>query len=393
MVSSETSAPSSSARPLEIGSNTVAGTAGRKFRIAGDVVGRAIQELPDDERALVWWLYQFCYKRDFTSDEIGRLLKKPTGDFYSGDSVVQLFSGGRIRRGENIQPLLAAIKTLKSVEDKRAALVKSGFVETSLYQEVERRINHARLRQRILFIFGDSQIGKTEATVEYKRRHNHGQTIYIECPTGGRIGDFLQALGRELHITYFANVTQLAERIIDAFDPNMMLICDEMHRCLKRGSVSGLEVFSFLRELWNRRKCGQVICMTNEGRDNFLTGPHAKALQQIWRRRITPLQLPSVPPAHDLALFAAAYGLPPATMEPVTISVSYVDDNGKTTRRNHTASPLKVQTDLVTAEGLGVWISILQDAADMASEQSKAITWGAVIKAHCQSQADAQILS
>lgn len=376
----------------DVGSQRMAGASGRKFRIAADVVSRAVSELPPEERAPIWWLYHFCIRRDFNKDELGKLLKKPNGtEFYSHDSIIQMFSGGRIRRGENIKPMLDAIVTLKKIEDEREALVHSGFIETRLYKELERRLDHARIRQRIQFVFGESQIGKTESLLEYKRRHNHGQTLYVEVPTGGRVGEFLQALGKELNITYFANVTQLSERIIDAFDSNMVLICDEMHRCLKRGSVSGLEVFSFLRELWNRKKCGIVVSMTNEGRDNFLTGPHAKALQQLWRRRITPLQLPSIPPQDDLALFAKAYGLPPADSEPLSIAVLVQDEKGRPTRVTHTEKPLEMQARIVKAEGLGVWISILQDAADMAKEQRKSITWGAVIKAACQSQAEADI--
>jgi hypothetical protein len=42
-------------------------------------------------------------------------------------------------------------------------------------------------------------------------------------------------------------------------------------------------------------------------------------------------------------------------------------------------------------EGLGVWLSILGDAREMAEEQKKDITWGAVLKAYCVSQADAEV--
>ncbi len=378
--------------PADVGSNRMPGANGRKFRIAGDVVNRSVSELPSEERRLIWWLYHHCVRHDFNKDELGKLLKKPNGnEFYSGDSIVQMLSGGRIRRGENIQPMLTAIKSLKDIEEERESLVKSGFIETRLYKEIERRVNRARVRQRIQFVFGESQIGKTESLLEYKRRHNHGQTLFMECPTGGRLDKFLQALGKELNITYFANIAQLSERIIDGFDSNMVLICDEMHRCLKRGSVAGLEVFSFLRELWNRKKCGIVVCMTDEGRDNFLHGPHSKALQQLWRRRMPPLQLPSVPPLDDLALFADAYGLEPAGDEPVTISVTVINDKGKPEKVTHTEKPIDLQTRVVKAEGLGVWISILQDASDMAKEQRKLITWGAVIKAVCQAQAEADI--
>lgn len=391
MVTTAPTSPSTEAR-FAIGSIPVAGTSGRNYKYAGDVVANNIKELDDEDRALVWWLHLYCFKMDFSRDERGRLLKKPDGSYYSPDSVDQLFSGGRIRRGENIKPILDAIVAVKKIEDRRDDLVVSGFIRTRMYCEIERRCDRARLRQRFLFLFGESQIGKTVALEEYQRTHNHGATILVECPTGGQLGKFLQALAAQLNILHYGNDAQLAERIINTIDHRMLLICDEMHRCLRKGTTTGIEVFSFLRELWNRRKCGVVISMTNEGRDNFRTGPHAKALEQIWRRRVTPLQLPNSPPDDDAALFAAAYGLAPATMEEITISVSYIDDKGKQATSKHTAAPLQLQRDQLAAEGLGVWISILQDASDMAKEQRKSITWGAVIKAHCQAQAEAQIL-
>ena len=67
-------------------------------------------------------------------------------------------------------------------------------------------------------------------------------------------------------------------------------------------------------------------------------------------------------------------------------------DQGNAKKKTHTNNPLKLQTDQVEKEGLGVWISILEDAADMASEANRELTWGAVIKAYCLSQAEAEMI-
>ena len=366
----------------------------RRFLIPGDVVRRATEDLPPEQRDPVIWFHQWCRKADLSKADLGHVLKKPDGGgFYSPDSIVQLLTGGRIRRGENIDPMLDAISNLRKVEEHRSHQATSGFVETRLFFEIEKRCLKALHRQRIMFIFGDSQIGKTESLMEVQRRHNHGQTVYIETPTGGGVGGFVFALAKQFSIPTKGGLSSsLRERVIESFDSRMLLIVDEAHRCLRRDCVSGLEVFSFLRELWNRRKCGMVLSLTNEGRDAFLHGPHASALAQLWRRRITPLQLPNVPPDDDAALFAAAYGLTEATDEAVAIRVSLTDDQGRRLCQQHSDSPLRLQRAVLKTEGLGVWIGILQDAADMAAEQSKKISWGAVIKAHAQSLAEAQVL-
>lgn len=371
----------------------VAGTPGfRGFNIRGDTIKAAIADLPDDQRELVWWFSQWAAAKNLSRAELGTVLKKPNGDLYSTDSVVQLLTGGRIRRGENIQPLLDAMAQLRRVEGDREQLAGSGFIETRLFAEISRRCRRALLRQRIMFIFGDSQIGKTWALKEYQRRNNHGQTIYVEVPTGGSLGAFLRALGRAFNLPQKVEAKQLADRIIECFDDKMLLIVDEAHRLpITRAAVAGLAVYSFLRELWNRKQCGIVISMTNEGRDDFLKGPYAKQLEQLWRRRISPLQLPNVTPDDDAALFAEAYGLPVAPDETVTVEITAYDQAGNERKIRHSDNPFRLQREVLKTEGLGVWIGMLQDASDMASAAKRQITWAAVLKAHAQAQADAEI--
>ena len=363
------------------------------FNIPGDKVKLACQDLPAQQAHIIWWFYQWCRKHDFSRSALGTVLKKIGGGFYSPDSIVQLLTGGRARRGENIEPLLDAIETLRKIEEERSGQAHSGFIETRLAKEIAKRCKKALLRQRIMFIFGDSQIGKSAALKQFQKDNNHGQTVYVETPTGGGVGSFVFALAKQFSIpTKMGCRASLRERVVESFDSRMLLIVDEAHRCLHPRNTAGLEVFSFLRELWNRRQCGIVLAFTNEGRDAFLHGPHAATLAQLWRRRITPLQLPNVPPDDDAALFASAYGLPQATDEPVTVRVTLTDERGKSQTKPHSDSPLRLQREVLKTEGLGVWIGILQDASDMAAEQERKITWAAVIKAYSQSLAESQVL-
>ena len=363
----------------------------RYFNIPANQLAKAVKDLPEEQAIPIRWLYQYCRQHNLGKSQIATLIKKPNGGYYSYDSIYQLLTGGRTRRGENIQPVVEAIETLRDLEIQRENLVSSGFIHTRLSSEVWKRCDRARLRQRISYIFGDSQIGKTEALKEYQRRNNHGQTIYIEVPEGGAksqlLHEFAKAIGG---ISAKLSNTVLSENLIEAIDHTMLIIFDESHRMTK--SKSGLRSLDFIRRLWNKSKCGIVIAMTNEGRDEFLTGTYAEELKQLWRRRIQPLQLPNIPPEDDLNLFSDAYHLPPADTEEVTIRVKAPTPSGRTRTQTHRQSPLALQQQVVTEEGLGVWIMILQDASDIAQELNKPITWGAVIKAHCLAQAEAEMI-
>jgi DNA transposition AAA+ family ATPase len=375
--------------PAEEATGLTVRSASNRFRIPTDVVQNAIGDLPEEQRITLRWFATWCNQNVHHKDDLGKVLKKSSGGFYSPDSLIALLTGSRVRRGENIEPMLDAIYTLRRVEDLRENQTSSGFIQTRLFEEIEKRCLKALKRQRIAFIFGDSQIGKTACLKEYARRHNHGETVYIELPSTGSLGAMLKVLAKYFNIPEIMNQAQLADRIIDCFDNRMLLIVDEAHNALKGRSLAAL---AFIRELWNRRQCGVVLAMTNEGKNLFLNGPQAKQLEQMWRRRITPLQLPKATPIDDAALFANAYGLEPAPDKKVTIKVSYKNDRGKTEIKEHSDNQFRLQTEVLATEWLGVWISILHDASDNAQDNIKPMTWGAVIKAHCQSLADAEIL-
>lgn len=365
----------------------------RQYRMDGGKVREASRLMEDRHRDDFLWFDQYCRKIDADKDTLGKLLKKPEGGYYTHDSVIQLLSGGRARRGENVDGLMSAIANLRRIEAPREEQVTSGFVRTRLYDEIERRCQRALVRNRILFIFGDSQIGKTVSLKEYTRTHNHGETIYVEVPAGGAKGALLAEIARAIGVEPSRkNQRELEQAIIRGFDRNNLLILDEAHRFFEgRSQCAGLGSLSFIRQLYNQAGCGMVLSMTNEGRKEFLTGRHAEALKQMWRRRITPLQLPAVPPDDDAAKFAEAYGLEPARDESVSVKLTIIDPEGRERQTTCTDNPLRLQREVLQKEGLGVWISILQDASDMAKAARRAITWAAVLKAHAQAQAEAEI--
>jgi hypothetical protein len=364
----------------------------RRFRVPVTKLKEALEHAPAEDRELCLWLHAYCLKRDCGKAELGQLLRKPGGSWYAADSVIQILSGTRHRKGEPVGDILDAIRTLRRVEEERGEQADSGFIETRLYRVFEERALKAFRRQRILHCFGRSQIGKSEIAREFKRRHNHGQTILVEMPAGAALGKFTSALARQIGITGRHNTTERQDAIFDYFDSRTQLIIDEAHQAFETTyTATALNTLSWLRQLYNQCRCSIVFLWTDEDSNEFQTGPHRKRLVQLWRRRTEPLYLPAFPPDDDAAKFALAYGLHEAADETVTVQLTAYDDRGRERTLRHQDNPLRLQRQVLKDEGLGVWIGILQDASDMAREQKRAITWGAVIKAHAQSLADAEI--
>jgi len=204
----------------------------QRFAIPGDIVQQSIQSLPTDQQKTVRWFANWCRENQPDKTAMSALLKKPGGrGFYSYDSIYHVLTGSRLKQGGNVTPVITAMAAFEKLENERANQIESGWISTRLGKLISDRCRRAFLRNRILFIFGDSQIGKTENLKKYAKDHNHGETIYIETPSGGMLGTFLIELGRQLNISTKIPQAELRGRIIKAFDSNMLLIADELHRC------------------------------------------------------------------------------------------------------------------------------------------------------------------
>lgn len=373
-------------KPAPYDGNTPRGrVAGPRFTIAAHKIMEATADLPDRERNALRWAHSYCVAKNISHAELGAKLKQPNGDAYSKDSLYHAFTGGR--EADQLKNMVAAIESLRRIEEERADLVDSGYLHTSISKRVWRVCRRALLRKRIGFIFGDTQIGKTEAVEAYRKvpEHNHGQTKYFRFPSGGAYGDVLREMALMLGLPTGNNGTDMRREIIDSFDEHMLLIADEImeSQSMTTGSVKRyLRTINFLREIHDRKKCGVVLIGTNVFRDAMLHSKEARNLRQTIGRGLPFEQLPRSLGRADLNMFSKAFGLGPAPDEEISVRITVVDDADGTERQETIKkNPLTLQTEVNADVGVGRWKLILQEASDLAREARRPITWGAVIKA------------
>lgn len=340
----------------------------RKLSIPGDKVNKATADLPDEQRSLVRWMHAYYDEHDFTLDELAAKLIQPNGNAYSRDSLYQLLTGRRTEAGVGVEKMCAAIKVFKRelerterIATERGTIKRIGCVATSLAKKIWSLCHAALIYQKIIFIWSDSQVGKTFALEKYAADHNHGETIYVRVPEGGALSSFLEELAVALRMSPQQKLGELRRRVIGAFDNRMLLVVDEIHNCFLTGDgLAHLRVGEFIREIHDRKQCGVIICGTNIGEKEIFRGKHAALTKQLRRRSLgTGLQLPAISTLKDLAMIALAYELAPATGE-----------------------ALKLQTEINAHDGLGVWMTHLQAASRMASKRSQKLSWEHVIKAN-----------
>ena len=358
----------------------------RNWRLAGDTVHKATEGLPEFERDQLRWLNRYASGQNLTMEGVSELILKPDGEPYSDDSIYQALTGRRSQQGASLRLLADAISTFRKRMAETDTSMSIQFVETPLTRRMFKALRMAFTKKRIVFVFGESQTGKSTTAAEYQRRNNHGETIIIRMPTRGTYRDFLSALARRVNVPTHRRECDVIEGIMNCFDESVLLIVDEAHQCMYGRSDTRHAALEFIRELHDRRKCGVVLIGTKVLKDGIL---ESKILTQLWRRRSpgSVIQLPDMVPAADLAEFAAAYGLDPAPDREVTVKYYSISMSGEESESRVTMNPAKLQDDIVRREGLGSWLKLLDDAKDMAGEKKKAVTWAAVITQYSLAQA------
>jgi DNA transposition AAA+ family ATPase len=321
-------------------------------RIPGYKVVEATKALPDDQCLAIRWLHAYYYDGGLGLGAVGEAIG------YDAGTISKVFAG---TYAGNLAQVTQAIDRFRKLAEERATLNRAPYIETTLYREIETCCQAALTYQKIVFLFGESQVGKSAALLHYAKTHNHGETTYLEMPVGGSLSHFLAALAAKCRFTNSARGDVLQLNIMKCFGPNNLLIVDEVARALQAKAYGGsaLKTLDFMRSLHDTTGCGVVLCGTNVFRDQMKDESLKKFLNQFNRRCLLRRQLPDVPSSADLDVFARYYQLPPAE-----------------------GAAAKLQAAVVTEHGLGVWLTTLVAADRKARKEKKSLTWSHVLNAH-----------
>ena len=179
----------------------------------------------------------------------------------------------------------------------------------------------ALTRQTPAIVTGLSQMGKTYAFEEYARRSDALVRI-VRIPASASLQIFLAALCETLGLPTSGSCTyDRRRRILRALNDRTLLIVDELHELVVSSSrLQTRRICEVIRELYDRTRCGLVLCGTEVLSADLLRGPDAGLLDQISQRSVE-IRLPRRLSADDIAAVAAAYGLPAVIPEEIRSSI------------------------------------------------------------------------
>ena len=359
-----------------------------KWRIPMDTVKRVTAELPEEQRDALCWIAQYGTQSNVSIGDLAGRLQKGNGESYSHASLYAALTGRRSDQAVSLDRLCESILAFRRRLDETNAKMSTAFIETPMSRRIFAMCRRAFQRQRMTFIFGPSQVGKTATAAEYSRLYNHGETIFIRMPTGGSLTALMNDLAVRFNIPSNSRYDDLTRRLFDCFDERTLLIVDEAHQGLMGKTFTrGVRTLEWIRELYDRRHCGVVLLGTDVFLGHLKTHP---VLQQLWKRRSpgSIVRLPAVTPPSDLVAFAAAFGLGPAPDRTIKVGFTGVHpDTGEEHTKTTELNPFSIQTEIVREQGLGSWIKLLEDAREDAKERGKALTWSGVLYTYSLAQA------
>ena len=258
-------------------------------------------EITDQDKSLIQWFHKRTKDAGMSLTEAGSLIR------YNSATVSRLFNG---TYEGNLTNVLKAIKTYKHLEDERSAMTQDEFVETSIWNTVRLNCLLAFRRHAPVRIVGVSQIGKTSALLEYKRR-SEWRCIYVRIPSAPSFRTVVEAVADAVGVTIHSNVDALRKRVIAALDENTLLIIDELHElAISSSKAVAMKSMEWIREIYDRTQCGLDVCGTRTMEDDLMHGKIAGWLDQFNQRCIKVSELPVRLPDSDFDKTFLAYDFP-----------------------------------------------------------------------------------
>ena len=304
-----------------------------------------LRKIDEEQGELIFWLHGFGQDKKLSDANLSEMMK------VSQAAVSQIMSGKYA--AENWTPMMDRIQALKDVEDEEMKKVDLGFVTTYTAKTIFSACESAMTDGMPAFIFGVSQIGKTTALEEFQRTHNHGRTKYLRLGSRWTKPRLVRELARACKARSLKakKSWELEETIYGSLNRYNLLIIDEFHLAMETvNEATSREIVEFIREVYDRTRCGLVLSATKVGIQDLEEGRNAMLFDQLRRRGVVKVVLPDVPPLKDINAIAKSFALELQKGDILT----------------------KVK-QLLKTRGLGVFVKYLQKAHSLAG--SEPLTW------------------
>lgn len=186
--------------------------------------------------------------------------------------------------------VVAAVLSYRKILSERTLIQRTEFVENSISRLVWGGLDYAVANNSITLIEGESGIGKTISTKQWKEDNNHGRSVFVTAPVIGGAKALLREICAATGNNKNANVPQMLDAIGRSFNKNRILLVDEAQRLLPTDRRSSPIMIEFLRDLHDRRGNALGLIATSRLSDQLKKMEYQ--FEQVLGRIGMPVRLP-----------------------------------------------------------------------------------------------------
>lgn len=297
------------------------------------------EKIIDEEGyALLWWLWSHMVDHNMSYSGAADMIGMSTA------TVNRVLNG---KYGAGLASVVDAIREAKRKREHEEAQANIGFIETTVWQEINDLLTLIHSTRQAGFIFGPLQIGKTEALEEFCRRNGPAIARLIRIPARCHFTYLIDLLCLEFNISLNLSLNIKRAKILDALDPSMILIFDEVHQLIESTPEAACRTaVEYIREIHDRKKCAVAICATSIFDTEMRKGRLAAMLKQLSERGLPKVRLDPKPRRADINKIIRYFGLALPTGDTANTVNDLVKDHSLGALfRYMTASAVKAQND------------------------------------------------
>jgi len=249
------------------------------INIGGHILAETLEQMEKDGKYtprqcdLIRWLHGYAHAK--LDGRKSRLEKKLGYDW----SVIFKIMTGTYEAGIG-QFCDAILRLQRQVEEG-----ETDFKETLVTREMFRLLDYCRDHNKLGILVGDARRGKTAALEEWAAQNNHGRAAMIRGESGCSKKTLVMKVAAAANIgTRKKDTQQLHERVFRAYSQRNILIVDEAGELMQKSWWKSVELFDFLRDLYDIRHCGLVLCITRAYLDKMRNGSMAEFFEQLLGR-------------------------------------------------------------------------------------------------------------
>ncbi len=286
-------------------------------------IEREVAHAPEEVRDDLRWLK--CYVREQCHRDIDVLVDrmKVLGVYHDRTTWSKVLRGrvfvdayGAIRPTPviSVEKLQQAIEALRTNVRAEVLRGRVPFVMTSVAQSIFDYVDARRATDRVNrwgVIVGPTGSQKTATFKEYHRQRNHGQTWWMEAPTGGVLGELLNRLAACSGLGDQHHQGRKRAHLFKSVQRGKAIIIDNVQDLYRPGKTEQ-PVFSFLRQLQDETDCCVILSITPTFERELTNGMMMGYFEQFEGRsggRRNWLRLPEHPPEEDVLKIAEAFSL------------------------------------------------------------------------------------